>query len=91
MAVVIRADGKEKVTGVGRYAADLTATGLLHGRFKFAGIGHDRPQRPGQVQPQADVAAQAAVQQLGHAADQSRQVDRLRAQRALAQASPPAG
>ena len=45
MAVAIRADGKEKVTGVGRYAADLTATGLLHGRFKFAGIGHARIRR----------------------------------------------
>ena len=45
MAVVIRADGKEKVTGVGRYAADLTLTGLLHARFKFAEIGHARIRR----------------------------------------------
>ena len=45
MAVVIRADGKEKVTGVGRYAADLTLTGLLHGRFKYADIGHARIRR----------------------------------------------
>ncbi len=45
MAVVIRADGKEKVTGVGRYAADLTLTGLLHARFKFAEIGHARIKR----------------------------------------------
>ena len=42
MAVAIRADGKEKVTGAGRYAADLTLTGLLHGRFKYAEIGHAR-------------------------------------------------
>ena len=46
MAVVIRADGKEKVTGVGRYAADLTLTGLLHGRFKYADIGHARIRAP---------------------------------------------
>jgi CO/xanthine dehydrogenase Mo-binding subunit len=45
MAVAIRADGKEKVTGNGRYAADLTATGLLHARFKFAEIGHARIKR----------------------------------------------
>ncbi len=45
MAVVIRADGKEKVTGVGRYAADLTLTGLLHGRFKYADIAHARIRR----------------------------------------------
>ena len=41
----IRADGKEKVTGAGRYAADMTMTGLLHGRFKFAGIAHARIRR----------------------------------------------
>ena len=27
---VIRSDGKDKVTGVGRYAADLTLTGMAH-------------------------------------------------------------
>lgn len=41
----IRLDGREKVTGVGRYAADMTLTGLLHGRFRFADIGHARIRR----------------------------------------------
>ena len=36
MTTAIRLDGREKVTGIGRYAADLTMTGMLHGRFKFA-------------------------------------------------------
>ena len=38
----IRLDGREKVTGIGRYAADLTVTGMLHGRFLFAGVPHAR-------------------------------------------------
>jgi CO/xanthine dehydrogenase Mo-binding subunit len=45
MAVAIRADGKEKVTGFGRYAADLTLTGMLHARFKYAEIAHARIRR----------------------------------------------
>ncbi|MBM4408816.1 MAG: xanthine dehydrogenase family protein molybdopterin-binding subunit [Chloroflexi bacterium] len=44
-APVVRLDGREKVTGVGRYAADMTLTGLLHGRFRFADIGHARIKR----------------------------------------------
>jgi CO/xanthine dehydrogenase Mo-binding subunit len=32
----IRPDGKEKVTGAGRYTADLTVAGQLHARFRFA-------------------------------------------------------
>jgi len=39
---IIRQDGKEKVTGTGRYAADLTMTGQLHARFKYADIAHAR-------------------------------------------------
>ena len=42
MATIIRQDGREKVTGAGRYTADLTMTGLLHGCFRFAGIAHAR-------------------------------------------------
>ena len=32
----IRPDGKEKVTGGGRYTADLTVAGQLHARFRYA-------------------------------------------------------
>jgi CO/xanthine dehydrogenase Mo-binding subunit len=32
----VRPDGKEKVTGVGRYTADLDLTGQLHARFRYA-------------------------------------------------------
>ena len=38
----IRADGPEKVTGSGRYTADLTLTGMLHAKFLYAGVGHAR-------------------------------------------------
>jgi CO/xanthine dehydrogenase Mo-binding subunit len=42
---LIRQDGRDKVTGSGRYAADLTATGMLHGAFRVAGIPHARIRR----------------------------------------------
>jgi CO/xanthine dehydrogenase Mo-binding subunit len=32
----VRPDGKEKVTGAGRYAADLDLTGQLYARFRYA-------------------------------------------------------
>src|SRR6476620_9019517 len=32
----IRPDGKEKVTGLGRYTADMNLTGQLHAKFKYA-------------------------------------------------------
>jgi CO/xanthine dehydrogenase Mo-binding subunit len=32
----IRPDGSEKVTGTGRYTADLTVAGQVHGRFRYA-------------------------------------------------------
>jgi CO/xanthine dehydrogenase Mo-binding subunit len=38
----IRPDGKEKVTGVGRYTADLSATGMAHARFRYADHPHAR-------------------------------------------------
>ena len=38
----IRADGPEKVTGSGRYAADLTLTGMLHARLRYADVAHGR-------------------------------------------------
>jgi CO/xanthine dehydrogenase Mo-binding subunit len=36
----IRSDGKEKVTGTGRYTADLTFTGMAHARFRYADHSH---------------------------------------------------
>src|SRR4051812_19952233 len=38
----IRADGPEKVTGQGRYTADLVLTGMLHAKFLYAGVPHAR-------------------------------------------------
>ena len=38
----IRPDGNEKVTGTGRYAADLTLTGQLHAKFRYADHTHAR-------------------------------------------------
>ncbi len=38
----IRPDGHAKVTGTGRYVADLSVPGMLHGAFRFAGIPHAR-------------------------------------------------
>ncbi len=38
----IRPDGKEKVTGVGRYTADMNLTGQLHAKFKYAEHTHAR-------------------------------------------------
>jgi CO/xanthine dehydrogenase Mo-binding subunit len=36
----IRPDGREKVTGAGRYTADLTLTGQLHAKFRYADHPH---------------------------------------------------
>lgn len=38
----IRADGPDKVTGSGRYTADMTMTGQLVAKFKYAEISHAR-------------------------------------------------
>ena len=38
----IRPDGKDKVTGLGRYTADMTMTGMLHARFRYADHAHAR-------------------------------------------------
>ena len=38
----IRADGPDKVTGSGRYTADLTLTGMLTARFLYADVAHGR-------------------------------------------------
>ncbi len=40
--VFIRPDGKEKVTGVGRYTADLNLTGQVHAKFRYADHTHAR-------------------------------------------------
>ena len=42
---LIRQDGRDKVTGSGRYAADLSLTGMLHGAFRAAGVPHARIRR----------------------------------------------
>ena len=41
-AKFVRPDGKEKVTGVGRYTADLTLTGQLVAKFRYADHTHAR-------------------------------------------------
>ncbi len=41
-SVFIRPDGKEKVTGAGRYTADLTLTGQAHAAFRYADHPHAR-------------------------------------------------
>src|SRR5512132_4083131 len=38
----VRPDGREKVTGTGRYTADLTVTGQLHAGFRYADHPHAR-------------------------------------------------
>ncbi len=38
----IRPDGKEKVTGTGRYTADLNLTGMAHAKFRYADHSHAR-------------------------------------------------
>ena len=38
----IRADGPDKVTGSGRYAADLTFTGMLHAKLRYADVPRGR-------------------------------------------------
>ncbi|MGI9645076.1 MAG: xanthine dehydrogenase family protein molybdopterin-binding subunit, partial [Ilumatobacteraceae bacterium] len=37
-----RADGPDKVTGTGRYVADLSLTGMLAAKFLYAGVAHGR-------------------------------------------------
>lgn len=41
----IRPDGKEKVTGIGRYTADLTLTGQIYAKFKYSDHAHARVTR----------------------------------------------
>jgi CO/xanthine dehydrogenase Mo-binding subunit len=41
-ATFIRPDGKEKVTGSGRYTADLTLTGQVYAKFRYADHTHAR-------------------------------------------------
>ncbi len=41
----IRPDGKEKVTGAGRYTADLTSTGMARAKFRYADHPHARIRR----------------------------------------------
>ncbi|MDX2381220.1 MAG: xanthine dehydrogenase family protein molybdopterin-binding subunit [Acidimicrobiia bacterium] len=38
----LRPDGPAKVTGEGRYVADITLTGMLTAKFLFAGVAHAR-------------------------------------------------
>src|SRR5262245_38991783 len=41
-AEFVRPDGHEKVTGAGRYTADLTFTGEAHAAFRYADHPHGR-------------------------------------------------
>ncbi len=36
----VRADGVDKVSGTGRYAADMQLPGMLHAKFAYAGVAH---------------------------------------------------
>ncbi len=45
MKTFVRADGPDKVTGSGRYVADLTLTGMLHAKFLYAGVAHGQIDR----------------------------------------------
>ena len=38
----VRADGPDKVTGSGRYTADLSLTGVLAAKFRYADVSHAR-------------------------------------------------
>ena len=38
----VRADGPDKVTGSGRFTADLTLTGMLAAKFRYADVSHAR-------------------------------------------------
>src|SRR3954447_478984 len=38
----VRADGPDKVTGSGRYTADITLTGMLAAKFRYANTAHAR-------------------------------------------------
>ena len=38
----VRSDGIEKVTGTGRYTADLVLPGQLHAKFRYAGVSRAR-------------------------------------------------
>ena len=38
----VRADGPDKVTGSGRYTADLSFTGMLVAKFRYADVSHAR-------------------------------------------------
>src|SRR3954463_5362154 len=42
VATFVRPDGKEKVTGSGRYTADLNLTGQLHAKLRYADHTHAR-------------------------------------------------
>jgi len=52
--VFIRPDGPDKVTGSGRYVADITLTGMLTAKFLYAGVAHARITR-------LDVSAARAI------------------------------
>jgi len=59
----IRPDGKEKVTGVGRYTADLTLTGMAHARFRYADHPHARIRRIDTTKARALPGVMAVVTQ----------------------------
>jgi CO/xanthine dehydrogenase Mo-binding subunit len=57
----IRADGRAKVTGSGRYVADLTVAGMVHGAFRFAGVAHARIRRVDTTAARAVPGVQAVI------------------------------
>jgi CO/xanthine dehydrogenase Mo-binding subunit len=59
----IRPDGVEKVTGEGRYTADLTFTGMAHAKFRYADHPHAKIRRIDVTQARALPGVVAVVTQ----------------------------
>jgi CO/xanthine dehydrogenase Mo-binding subunit len=59
----IRADGKEKVTGSGRYTADITPAGVAYARFRYADHPHARVLRIDTAKARALAGVVAVVTQ----------------------------
>ncbi len=57
----IRQDGRDKVTGTGRYTADMTLTGMLHGAFRVADVPHARIRRLDTTAARALPGVQAVI------------------------------
>src|SRR3954467_10928355 len=62
-ATFVRPDGKEKVTGSGRYTADLNLTGQLHAKLRYANHTHARIVRIDTTKPRALPGVRAILTQ----------------------------